>query len=174
MENNNKVSSQVKRFLGANILINILWFCIAFVIVFIDKTAGIVALALATCIVAMTIIRYHKVKKNMTPSLVEYGIEYGQVQRQLMKEMEIPYILIEMNGNILWTNNAFEEIEKDSRGSSIFDIFQEITQDNIRFKKNKNRVEFLIKHNEKNYRIVAKLFTIDENLELSQVTKEDK
>ena len=39
--------------------------------------------------------------------LVSFATQYGQVQRKLLKELAIPYALLDEAGRVLWANSAF-------------------------------------------------------------------
>lgn len=59
-------------------------------------------------IIAVTL--YVIKKRVIVKNLVEFAAGYSQVQRKMLKELIIPYAVLDLNGMILWANNPFLEI----------------------------------------------------------------
>ena len=72
--------------------------------------------------------------------LVSFATEYGQIQRKLLRELDIPYALLDEDGRIMWTNIAFETITHQPKGynKSITTLFPTLTKDRL---PNNNEVE---------------------------------
>lgn len=50
----------------------------------------------------------------MNAELVSFATEYGQIQKRLLKELELPHTLLDESGRIVWMNTAFERLgDKD-------------------------------------------------------------
>ena len=62
--------------------------------------------------------------------LVSFGAEYAQVQKELLREMSVPYALIERNSRLLWKNYAFTELlgEEVRPGVHLLSLFPEMTE----------------------------------------------
>ncbi len=65
--------------------------------------------------------------------LISFATEYGQIQRKLLRELDLPYALLDDNGKVLWTNAAFENIVHQPKGykKSITSLFPTITRDRL-------------------------------------------
>ena len=65
--------------------------------------------------------------------LVSFATEYGQIQRKLLRELELPYALLDEDGRVMWTNKAFEQLVHKGKGynKSITSIFPEMTKDKL-------------------------------------------
>ena len=65
--------------------------------------------------------------------LVSFATEYGQIQRQLLRELELPYALLDDRERIIWTNEAFEQITHKPKGYSkaLTTLFPEIMVDKL-------------------------------------------
>lgn len=65
--------------------------------------------------------------------LVAFATHYGQVQKTLLKEMTIAYGLLDMDGRLIWMNEAFAgAIGHDVKiGKSIMSLFNEITKEMV-------------------------------------------
>ena len=75
-----------------------------------------------------------KYNSNVTKRLIDFGSAYSLVQRQMIKEMDVPYGLIDENGKILWTNNQFDTLfEKSVLNKNIMNIFEGIKPEYLVF-----------------------------------------
>lgn len=74
-----------------------------------------------------------KNKPIIMNELVSFATEYGQIQRKLLRELELPYVLLDDTGKVMWTNKAFEALSHKKKGynKSISTIFPELTLDKL-------------------------------------------
>ncbi len=65
--------------------------------------------------------------------LISFATEYGQIQRRLLREMDLPYALLDDSGKVMWTNAAFESVVHQPKGykKSITSLFPTITRDRL-------------------------------------------
>ena len=65
--------------------------------------------------------------------LISFATEYGQIQRQLLRELEVPYVLLDDSGRIFWTNKAFEQVVHKGKGyrKAISTLLPELTRDKL-------------------------------------------
>ncbi len=65
--------------------------------------------------------------------LISFATQYGQIQKKLLRELELPHALLDENGKVIWTNRAFERlIGKDKEyKKSITALFPVITRDRL-------------------------------------------
>ena len=65
--------------------------------------------------------------------LVSFATQYGQVQKALLREFEIPYAMLDDEGHIIWTNQAFERVVHKDKGyrKSITSLFPSITKEKM-------------------------------------------
>ena len=100
---------------------------------FVNVKAGFFALAFAVIYAGVAFFFYYRDRGRVINDLVSFATQYGQVQRQLLRELEIPYALMDETGRIIWTNDAFEETLGVKKGfsKSIMSIIPEITKDKL-------------------------------------------
>ena len=84
--------------------------------------------------------------------------------------MEIPYGLIEENGKILWTNEELDKLvqNKNIRNKNITSIFEHFKPEFLQFGDSK-RSEFHIEYEGNVYRIVLKVFELNDAINDSQL-----
>ena len=65
--------------------------------------------------------------------LISFATEYGQIQRKILTEMELPYALLDDAGKVIWSNIAFETAVHHPKGynKSITGIFPTLTKDKL-------------------------------------------
>ena len=51
--------------------------------------------------------------------LISFATEYGQIQRKLLRDLELPYALLDDSGKVIWTNIAFENVVHQPKGYKI-------------------------------------------------------
>lgn len=72
------------------------------------------------------------------------------MQNYLLQQLPVPYALLDGNGMIIWSNNAFHKIVGENRGKSLQQIFQNLNRNllpsdvthsisHIEYKKNAKR-----------------------------------
>ncbi|MBQ1850507.1 MAG: DHH family phosphoesterase, partial [Lachnospiraceae bacterium] len=106
----------------------------------IDLTAAFILTAFTVLYFAITLTLYFYNKPVIMNELVSFATEYGQIQRKLLRELDIPYALLDEDGRIMWTNIAFETITHQPKGynKSITTLFPTLTKDRL---PNNNEVE---------------------------------
>ena len=116
---------------------------------FIDRRAGLLTTLFTVIYIVIAIILYRRSRNLVFNEFVSFATKYGQVQRQLLRELELPYALMDEAGKIIWTNEAFEEtlhVKRDSR-KSITSIIPSIAKNQLPGME--NETEIMITHEER-------------------------
>ena len=63
--------------------------------------------------------------------MVNFATEYGQIQKQILKELNLPHALLDHKGKIVWTNGEFEKVIGSDRGfgKDVSSFFEELTEE---------------------------------------------
>lgn len=96
-------------------------------------------------------------KKYITGELVRFASEYGHIQHKFLKELDIPYGILDQNGHLIWANNELKDIvvfEKTAK-QSIQEIFPDLVLD--RMPTIEEDVIVKISHGRKQYRVLLRL-----------------
>lgn len=112
-------------------------------------------LAIGTLIyVIVVVIIYQLHMKSIKESLMDFATNYGQVQKQLLKQFVMPYALLDENGKFLWQNEKFNALFSYQKLAykSVSSLFPEITKDKLPVESDSVEVEF--SHEDKEYRAV--------------------
>jgi len=136
---------------------------------FVDIKAGFVMLVFVIIYVAVALFLYYKNKNLIINDLINFATHYGQVQRQLLRDLEIPYALLDESGKIIWTNEAFEKTihVKNGYKKSVMTILPEIQKDDIPSATGEN--EIMISHEGEEYRVSMRKVMLTEMMDSSDV-----
>ena len=99
----------------------------------IEYRAGMLMAGFTALYMSIIGILMFKNKPIIMNELVSFATEYGQIQRKLLRELELPYCLLDDSGRVMWTNKAFEALVHKKKGynKSISTIFPELTPENL-------------------------------------------
>lgn len=150
------LSSYLRWPLGLSILLvcmDISMFCV-------DREAGIIMLAYVILYVAIAFSIFFYKNSKLSSDLVDFASNYGQVQKQLIKEMALPYGILDQEGHLLWGNDEFlSVIEYESAARrNISNVLPGISQEV--FPVDTQDEEVNISYNEANYRVVMRRIDI--------------
>ena len=130
---------------------------------FLDTNAGrVVTLFLVVYLAGVVVFILIK-REQINEQLVKFGASYGQVQKNLIKEMAVPYALLDGDGRLLSANNEFMAMcpEKIKLKVGIGQIFPEITKSVLPADSEKTVVHLTM--NDKKYCAELKNIYIDDS-----------
>ncbi|MCR4649033.1 MAG: DHH family phosphoesterase [Lachnospiraceae bacterium] len=111
-------------------------------------------------------------RQFLIDEMVSFATEYGQIQKQILKELNLPHALLDHRGKIVWTNEAFDKTVGMDRffGKSIFSIFEGITLEN--FPKDEKENEIHISFDSREFRANIKKISIENMVKNSRFIEE--
>lgn len=133
MKKRMKLKGRIRIYIQFCIYLGIL-LCVVDVAMFlIDYRAGLLLGGYTVLYFAITLSRYFYNKSIIINELVSFATEYGQIQRKLLRDLDLPYALLDDNGRVIWTNIAFETVTHQPKGynKSITSLFPTITRDRL-------------------------------------------
>lgn len=101
-----------------------------FYMVIADKSFAFVLTAIIVVYSGVLILFYVRKRETIVDEVLDMTAEYGQVQKRLIKEISIPYMLLSEDGSVFWMNDkAKDEFAKDQKnGKCIWEYFPEINE----------------------------------------------
>jgi len=160
MEVKKKQKGRLEAYLRWPLILSILIAAAAVAAAFIDYRAGIVMAVCFIVYIAAAAAIYIHVRPRLMEAMVTFATDFSQVQQNLMRELEIPYGLLDENGKMLWANKKMEDLltgYDDIR--NITNIMPEIKPAQLKAGKN-NSVS--LRFAEKDYQAVVTKIAIDE------------
>ena len=118
-----------------------------------DWKSGVIMLIMSLVFAIMVGVFYFFNRSIVLKDLMEIATEYGEVQNTVLKELGIPYAILQENGKLIWMNHQFEEVLQKSQGGDllIHKYIPELTKDHFPKKEDEN-IQIQIAYNEKEYK----------------------
>lgn len=128
-----KLKGRLKRYMQTSIYLGLLLVIVNLLVYLINVPSGLVV----TCFlllyfaVALSLQLYNN--PVIMNELISFATQYGQVQKVLLRELEIPYAMLDETGRVIWTNEAFERVVHKEKGyrKSITSLFPSITREKL-------------------------------------------
>ena len=104
-------------------------------------------------------------KPSIYTDMVSFATQYGQIQKNLLKELAIPYALLSEDGRIVWSNREFNRItgKIGKFNTAINTVFPELNQGLLPTEE-EPVVSVNLKYGEEDYRVEMKRIQMDECL----------
>ncbi len=104
--------------------------------------------------------------------MVNFATEYGQIQKQILKELNLPHALLDHKGKIVWTNGEFEKVIGSDRGfgKDVSSFFEELTEEVFPVESLENEVNITFESRE--FRANIKKISIENMVENSRFLEE--
>lgn len=129
-EEKNLLRKQIERYLRIPFYMMILLLAMNGVVYMINVNSGFVVTGFVAAYLIVVAIVYYKKRPNIMSDLMAFSFAHGSIQSELIKEMSIPYTLVNGNGRVLWSNKAFYDAiksDKQHMRKHIQNIFTDIT-----------------------------------------------
>lgn len=155
-----KLRGSLKAYLRWPLTLSILLVCMDISMFCVDRDAGIVMLAYVILYIAIAFSIFFYRNSKLSSDLVDFALNYGQVQKKLNKEMVLPYGILDQEGHLLWGNDEFlSVIEYEAAARrNISNVLPGIGQEV--FPVDSQDEEINISYNEANYRVVMRRIDI--------------
>ncbi len=98
-----------------------------------DVKAGLLLAAFTILYLGIYVFLYFNTKPVVMNELISFATQYGQIQRRLLRDLDLPHALLDDQGKIIWTNKEFEKLVHKEKGyrKSITTLFPSITKDRL-------------------------------------------
>ncbi|MBQ7920810.1 MAG: DHH family phosphoesterase [Lachnospiraceae bacterium] len=133
MKKHIKLKGRIKTYLSFTLYLGALLCAVNLAVAMVDLAAGGIVACFTVFYFAITLSLYFYNKPVIMNELISFATEYGQIQRRLLRDLEIPYALLDDTGKVVWTNTAFEAVVHQPKGynKSITSLFPTITRDKL-------------------------------------------
>lgn len=128
-----KVKGKLKLFMQAALYLGIVLVFINLAIYAIDYRAGIVLTSFVIFYFAIVSVLLFYNTPIIMNELISFATRYGQIQKKLLRDLELPHALLDDEGKVVWTNKAFERVIHKEKGyqRSIMTLFPTMTRDQL-------------------------------------------
>lgn len=155
MKNKIRLKGQLKAYIqwpliltGLLLVMNVLMYTVSL------KAGGLMSIFLLVYMaVAFGLYAYNR--PALYQSLIQFATEYGSIQERLLKDLALPYALLDDTGKVVWCNDAFIHSTGKSIKSQrmIGSIFPEITKEILAELEEKQEYTVSLTYKERDYRV---------------------
>ncbi len=167
-----KIKGRLRSYLQSSIIMGIMLAVVNLVIYLMDYRSGLLLTgALLIYFVVIFIMMFYN-KPVIMNELISFATQYGQIQKRLLREMEIPYALLDEAGKVVWTNKAFETVIHKEKGycKSITSVFPTLTKD--RFPDEEEEAEMELEFEDSEFSVKMKKITLKDMASNSEIFQE--
>lgn len=116
MNNEKILKKKIQNYLLVPFVVSIILIVMSVGLYFIDERCGIISFCVVAASIIVELMIFFTTKTSIMPVFMRYALDQGQIQKELLKELAVPYAIIDINGKILWGNDRFvEHIGEGSR-----------------------------------------------------------
>lgn len=171
MKNSVKLKGRLKSYLQSSLYLGFLLIVVDILIYMIDYRAGLILSGFIIFYIAIILAMMFYNKPIIMNELVSFATQYGQIQRRLLRDLELPHALLDDSGRVIWTNIAFERLVHQEKGyrKSVTSLFPSITKDKLPGLNGEDEVEFDVEYDSGNYIAKMKKISLKEMAENSDI-----
>lgn len=171
MKNTVKLKGRMKAYLQSSLYLGFLLAVVDILVYMLDYRAGLVLTAFLIFYFAIVLSMMLYNKPIIMNELISFATQYGQIQRRLLRDLELPHALLDDTGKIIWTNIAFEHVTHQEKGyrKSITTLFPSITKDKLPGRDGEIEVECRVDYENGNYLAKLKKISLKEMAENSDI-----
>lgn len=164
-----KLKGRLRVYLQASVLLGVLLSLVTVVIYMIDYRAGLFLTCFVLFYFAIICALLFYNKPVILNELISFATQYGQIQRRLLRDLELPHALLDDTGKVLWTNKAFERTVHRDKGyrKAISTLFPAVTRDRLPGELDETEVE--IGYEDRNFLAKLKKISIRDMIQNSDI-----
>ena len=165
-----RLKGRIATYIKLGLYLGVLLCAVDAAISVIDYRAGLIAGVYTIFYFIVMGSLYFYNKPIIMNELISFATEYGQIQRKILTEMELPYALLDDAGKVIWSNIAFETAVHHPKGynKSITGIFPTLTKDKLPNEETEE-VQYDLVLDENEYSAKLKRISLDEMVEHSDI-----
>lgn len=128
-----RLKGRIRNYILFSIYLGVLLFVVNIFLFLLDYRAAALLACFTVFYFIVTLSLYFYNKPIIMNELISFATQYGQIQKRLLRDLEIPYALLDEEGKVIWTNIAFENVIHEPKGysKSITSLFPNITKDKL-------------------------------------------
>lgn len=166
-----RLKGRIRTYLRFSLYLGGLLFVVNAGMLAIDYRAGLLLGFFTVFYFAVTLTLYFYNKPLIINELVSFATQYGQIQKRLLRELELPHALLDDTGKVIWTNQAFETVIRQPKGysKSIVSLFPSITRDRLPDDNGVEETQYELTYDGKEYIAKFKRISLKEMAENSDM-----
>ena len=128
-----RIKGRLRHYLQIPLYVGVAFLAGSLILLKTNFKIGIIAAVISLIYAILIYILYRITWKKIESEIINFAVQYGSIQNRMLSQFQIPYVVMDGEGKILWMNEKFLALSgKDSTyRKSISSIFSEITRENI-------------------------------------------
>ena len=128
-----KLKGRLKIYMQISMYLGLLLLLVDIGIYFLDTRAGFLLTCFLVFYFAMILYLMLYNRPIIINELVSFATQYGQIQKELLRELSVPYSLLDEDGKIIWYNHAFARAIHNEKAQrrSVTSFFSSVTRDRL-------------------------------------------
>lgn len=135
----------------------------------ISVAAGFIASAFTILYGATMILCFIRYRSSINSAFVDFAMEHGKVQKELLKEFPVPYALMDKGNKFVWVNDEFSRITGTSKRKlmrmTAGQLFELGTFDLLDENEEKDVLNSDIEYNDREYKMEVRKVTVNKQEE---------
>ena len=170
---NMKLKGRLKSYTQTSLYLGFLLVAVNLLVYILDVPSGLVLTCFTLFYFGITVLLQLYNKPIIMNELVSFATQYGQIQKVLLRELELPYAMLDEEGRIIWTNARFEEVVHKEKGyrKSVTSLFPSITREKL--PDEEDEVSFSIAFEDRNYEVRMRKISMREMAQNSDIIDEE-
>lgn len=171
MKNSVKIKGRLKSYLQSSLYLGFLLIAIDLLIALIDYRAGLILGCFLVFYFTIILALMFYNKPIIINELISFATQYGQIQKRLLRDLDLPHALLDDSGKVIWTNSAFEKVVDKEKGyrKSITTLFPSITKEKLPGINGGEEAEFNVEYDERTYAAKLKKISLKEMAQNSDI-----
>ncbi|MDE5909587.1 MAG: DHH family phosphoesterase [Lachnospiraceae bacterium] len=168
-----RLKGRLKRYMQTSLYLGFLLMIVNLAVYLFSIPAGLIVTCFTLLYFAVVVSLQLYNKPVIMNEMVSFATQYGQVQKVLLRELEIPYAMLDDAGHIIWTNEAFERVVHKAKGykKSITSLFPSITKEKLPYETEFTETDIVFE--ESNYVAKMRKLSMRDMLESSDIVEAD-
>lgn len=124
--NENKLMKKLRNLIIALVILALILLGICLKTLGAKSVSGIFAEVLITVYIVLIIVTYIRERPVLSATIIDYSLEQGKIQKELLKSLAVPYAILDTTGHVMWANDLFHQIvgvNKDKKIRKSIDTF---------------------------------------------------
>ena len=132
------------------------------VVGFVDVGAALAMSGFTIVYLLLSILLYTFSRRKLLAGMVEFSADYAWIQKKLLSDLDIPYVVTDQSGRLLWMNDLFTEMVREAHGknNSLISMFPEVTKEILQGVEEKTSIHTTF--GERSYRMDLKLVPMED------------